>query len=93
MKNFAVGMHGGFKANARGAVQLGNNDTLSSIDDKCALDGHERKLTHVNFFLFCAALILVAEGHIERRTVGETFALGLQSGHFRLTEFVTYEIE
>ena len=40
-----------FKENARGAVQLGDDNSLRAVDDERALLGHERDLAHVDFIL------------------------------------------
>ena len=39
------------KENARRAMQLGNDDTFRTIDDKRAIGRHERNLAHIDFLL------------------------------------------
>ena len=74
-------------------MELGNDDALGAVDHESALRRHEREFAHVNFFLFRAALVLVSEGHIERRAESLPLALGFKRGHFRLAEFVADEVE
>ena len=93
MKDFAVGVNGCLETNAWRAVQLGYHDALGTINNKCALLSHEWQFTHVNFFLFGAPLVFVAESDIKSGAVGLTFALGLESRHFWLAEFVAYKIQ
>ncbi|MNC30782.1 hypothetical protein D3C75_790770 [compost metagenome] len=37
---------------ARAAVQLGNDNTLSAVDDESTVVGHERNFAHVYFLFF-----------------------------------------
>lgn len=74
-------------------MQLGDDNALCPIDHKSALRSHERKLSHVNFFFFRAAFVFVTEGHIERSAERLPLALGLESGHFGLAEFIAHEVE
>ena len=74
-------------------MQLRNDNAFGPVDHKCALGSHQRKLTHVNFFFLRAAFVFVTEGHIERSTERLPLALGLESGHFGLTELIAHEVE
>ena len=74
-------------------MELGNDDALGAVDHESALRGHEREFAHVNFLFLGAAIVFVAEGHIERGAEGLALALGFQGGHLRLAEIVAYEVE
>ena len=74
-------------------MQLRDDNALGTIDHKSALGSHQRKLAHVNFFFLRAAFVFVTEGHIERSAERLPLALGLESGHFGLTEFIAHEVE
>ena len=93
MKDLTVGVNGGLETNAGRAVQLRYNDALCTINNKGALLGHEWQFTHVNFFLFRAPLVFVAESHIKSGAVGLTLTLRFESRHFGLAELVAYKIE
>jgi len=86
-------MDAGFKTNTRRTVQLTHHHALSPVDHKGPLRRHERNLPHVDLLLLRALLVLVAEGHIERRAVGLTLALTLDRRHLRLSKLVTYEVQ
>ena len=86
-------MNRGLEADARRAVELGNDDALGAVDHESALWSHERELAHVNFFFLRAAFVLVAEGHIKRGAEGLAFALGFERGHFGFAELVADEVE
>ena len=93
MEDFPVGMHRGLKTDAWGAVELGDDDAFGAVDHKGSLRSHEGQLAHVDFFLFRAALVLVAEGDVQRRAVGLAFTLGIEGGELRVAQLVTYKIE
>ena len=54
---------------------------------------HERDFAHVNFLFLGAFFLAQLERHVQWRTVSLAFALRLQRGQFRLTNFVVTEIE
>ena len=74
-------------------MQLAHHHALSPVDDKGPLRRHQGNFPHVDLLLLRALLVLVAEGHIERRTVGLTLALTLNRRHLRLSQLVTHKIQ
>jgi hypothetical protein len=82
-----------FKTDAGRAMKLGNDDTLSTIDDEGSAICHERDFTHIHSFLFGTGFFAKLEGDVERCTVGFSFADGFQRSELGVTDFVEYEIE
>ena len=78
VEDFSVGVDGSLKTDAGRAVELGNDDTFRAVDHKCPLRGHQRQLAHVNFFLFGAPLVFVAERHVKRGAERLPLALGIE---------------
>src|SRR5205809_965984 len=89
---------------ARAAVQLGNDDPLSAVDDEGAVVRHERQLTEVNLLLAdvfngllgaSSFLIEDDEAHFDtqRRCIGETAQLTLFHVEYRLSEAVADVLE
>jgi hypothetical protein len=74
-------------------MELRHDHALGTIDYKGPLRRHERDLAHVNFFLFGSLFFAQLERHVKGRAVSLPFALRLQSGQFRLADFVAAEIQ
>ena len=47
----------GVKEDARTTVQLGNDNTLSTVDNKGTVVRHERNFAHVDFLFFNVCLL------------------------------------
>ena len=60
----AIEMLGGFKADTRGTVKLGDDHTLSTVDDERAAHGHEGDFTHVNALLLGTLLVFELIGDV-----------------------------
>jgi hypothetical protein len=61
VEHLAVEVNARLESDARGAMQLRNDDAFCAIDDEGAGRGHERDLTHVNFFFLGPFLFLELE--------------------------------
>ena len=74
-------------------MELGNNNTLSTINHESAAVCHERNLPHVNALLFGASLFAKLERDIKRRTVSFGLTDSFQGSKFWIAYFVKHEIE
>ena len=63
-----------FKGNAWRAVELGNDDPFSAIDDKSPLVGHDGDRPHIDFFFFNPRLIGQTEFHFQGHIVCDASA-------------------
>ena len=93
MKHLAVKVLGGLEADTRRTVKLGNDDTLGSVDDKCAAAGHHREFTHVNALFLGAGLVLELEGDVEGGGEGLAVAEGVEGRDLRILDVIGNEIE
>ncbi len=93
VEHLAVEVNARLESDARGAMQLRNDDALGAVDHKRALRRHERDFAHVNLLLLRPLLFLELEGDVERRAESLAFALRLERAQFRLADFVMAEIE
>ena len=93
VEDLAVEVRGFLEADARRAVELGDDDALGTVDDECAAAGHHRQFAHVNALLFHARLVLQLEGHVERG--GEAFAgaEGVERSDLGVLDVVGNEVE
>ena len=73
-------MGGLFEADARGAVELGDDDALGAVDDEGAAVGDHRDLAHQDLFVLEGALLTEAELEHHRDRVGRAFADALEFG-------------
>ena len=93
MKLLAIEVQIHFKANAGGAVELGNDDTFRTVDGERAAVGHEGQFAHVNALFLGAGLVLQRKGDVERCGVGFAISLGLVGAQLWLADFVVGKIE
>ena len=93
VEHFAVEMDARLESDARGAMQLRNDDALGAVDDERALRRHERDFAHVNFLFLRPLLFPELESDVERRAESLAFALRFEGAQFRLADFVMAEIE
>ena len=98
----AVGVYGLFRAYARRAVELADDDTLRAVDDEGPVLGHERNFAHVDVFglLYRALLTLAvalghaeAECHAQRSGMRPAFAQRLEGLELGLVELVLDEFQ
>ena len=93
IEHLAVDVDGGFKSDPRGAVQLAYHHPLRAVNDESALWRHERDFAHVHLLFLGAFFLSQLKRDMQRRAVGLSFALRLQSGQFRLANVIVTEIE
>ena len=86
-------MLGGFKADTRGTVKLGDDHTLSAIDDERAAHGHEGDFAHVHALLLGTLLIFELIGHVQRCAEGLGLMNGFEGAELGVADFVHDEIE
>jgi hypothetical protein len=89
----AVGVRRFLKADARGAVELADDDALGAVDDEAALLGHERDFAHVNGFFAVLVAFLEAKGDMQRRGEGAAFLEGVHPGALDFADVVTHEVQ
>ena len=66
VQRLAAGVRAVLKADARRAVQLGNDDALGTVDDERTALGAHGQLTHVDFLVFDHAFVFTkAQLHVE----------------------------
>ena len=92
VEGLAIRMLGCLESQTRRAVQLADDDTLSTIDNKGALGGHERNFAHEHFFLLGTFLFLQQEGNVKRCSEGQAFTETLQPVDLRLLDVVGVEV-
>ena len=65
--------------NARASDQLADDDSFRTVDDKASVFGHEREITHENFFNGSFAGVVVNESYLylERQSVSSVAVLAL----------------
>ena len=80
VEHLAARVSGLLETDARGAVKLGNDDTLGAVDDKGTTVGDHRDFAHQDFFVLEGALLTEAELEHHRDRVGRTFADALEFG-------------
>ena len=89
-------MGGLLEADARGAVELGDDDALGAVDDEGAAVGDHRDLAHQDLFVLEGALLTEAELEHHRDRVGRAFAdaleLGLLGQHQAVLEVLETEV-
>ena len=73
-------------------MQLADDDTLGTVDDKGALGCHERNLAHEYLFFLGALLFLQEEGDVERSSEGQALTETLQPVDLRLLDVVRVEV-
>ena len=83
----------GFEADTGRAVELGNDDTLGTVDDEGSAAGHHGQFTHVNAFLLVAGFILQLEGHVERGAEALAVAKRVERGDLGILDVIGHEIE
>ena len=83
VEQLAVRVRGDLEADARRAVELGDDDALGAVDDERAALGHHRNLTHVDVLVLDEVLLAEAELHVERHRVGDALAEALELGVLR----------
>src|SRR5439155_15389193 len=93
MQNFAVRMLGGFESQTRRAMQLAHDYTFSAVNYERALRSHQGQFAHEHLFFLGAFLFLEQEGHIEGRSVGQTFAEAFEPVDFGLADFIRMKVE
>ena len=98
----AVGVHRALRADARGAVQLGDDDALGAVDDERAVLAHERDVAEVDPLADRRLAVAERELDVERGRVGDALAqrgerivLGLRRGPVlrRAAEAVLDEVQ
>src|SRR5438128_11331592 len=82
-----------FECDPRRTMQLTDDDTLRSVDDKRSLGSHERNFAHVNFLFLRPLFLAELESDMKRSAVGLTFPLRLEGRQFRLSDLVMAEIK
>ena len=80
VEHLAARVGGLFEADARGAVELGDDDALGAVDDEGAAVGDHRDLAHQDLFVLEGALLTEAELEHHRDRVGRAFADALEFG-------------
>ena len=93
MEHLSVRVLGGFKSQARGTVQLTDDDSLSAVNHERALWRHQRQFTHEHLFLFSPFFFLQQEGDIQGRAISQAFAEAFQPVELGLADFIGVEIE
>ncbi len=80
---------------ARGADQLGYDDTFGAIDDECTGIGHNREIAHVFVMLlqFAGFLVFQAYLYCERRRIVDVFLLALFNVVIRLPEGIIAKVK
>ena len=89
----AVEVLGLLKADTGGAMKLGDDHALGSIDDESAADGHERDFAHIHTFLLGSGLVFEFVGDVKRCGIGLGLADGFERVELRLADFIEDEIE
>ena len=74
-------------------MQLTDNNTLRSVDNKSTLRRHHRDLTHEDHFLLGHPVIIQQKSNIQRNTIGQSLAQSFQPRDLRLRNRVTLIIE
>ena len=74
-------------------MQLTDDDTFGTIDDKGASAGHKRELPHVDALFLCASLVCEIEPDVEWRAVSLAITLGFEVGELGLANFILHEVE
>ena len=93
IKRLPVQVNRAFKANARRAMELRNDNALRAIDHKRAGRRHQRDFAHIHLLLLRALLFLELEGHVKRRGIRQTVAHALTQRLLGLGDFVAVEIQ
>ena len=88
VEQLAVRVRGDLERDARGAVELGDDDALGAVDDERAALGHHRDLAHVDLLVLDEVLLAEAQLHVERHRVGDALAQALQLVVLRVAERV-----
>ena len=76
------------KSYARRTMELANNYTFSSINNKTTLWSNERNLTHKNPLLLSPFFIFQLKDNMQRRSICLTIVNALQPIQFRRTNFI-----
>ena len=82
-----------FKADARGTVQLTDNDALGPVNHKATAWGHQRDFAHKECIFPQVFAFAKFEGYIQRSRKGFTLTNRLEIFHLGFFDFVAYEIE
>ena len=70
VKSSAAGMASFFEADARGSVQLADDNSFGSVDDEGTAIGHHRDFTDVDVLVHNGVFIFKSEINMKRCTVG-----------------------
>ena len=92
------------KEDAGRAVHLRDDDALGAVDDKGAVAGHQGHIAHIDFLLLDVAdtahagqIVDIpndqAQGHFQRRGIGDAALLAFFDVVFRFVELVMHEFE
>ena len=88
VKRLAVRMRGHLEGDARGPVQLGDDDALGAVDDERAPFGHHRDLTHVDILILDEVLLAQPELHVQGNRIRDPLAQALELGVLGITQGV-----
>ena len=74
-------------------MELADDHSFGSVDDKSALGRHQRDVSHKHLFFFHALFVLQSEHHVKRCAKSQAFAKALQPTHFRSADLIKKEIQ
>ena len=74
-------------------MELADDHSFGSVDDKSALRRHQRDLPHKHLFFFPPLFVLQSERYVKRCAKSQTFAKALQPTYFRFADLVKKEIQ
>src|SRR5690349_7789667 len=75
------------------AMQLADNNSLSTVNHKSALRRHQGQFAHEHLFLFGSFFFFQQESDIKRSPKGQALAQTFQPINLRLADFVGMEIQ
>src|SRR5687768_1516994 len=93
MQGLPIRVLGRLKRDARGAVQLADDDTLSAINYKGPLWRHQGEFTHEDFLFFGSLFFLEEERDVQRSAIRQSFPEALQPIDFWLTNLVAVVVQ
>src|ERR1051326_252246 len=93
MEHLAIRMLSCLECQARGTMQLADDNPFCAVNDKSALRSHKRQFAHEDLLLFCSLFLFEHESDIKRGAISQAFAKTLEPIELWFADFIGMEIE
>ena len=74
-------------------MELADNYSFGSVDDKSTLGRHQRDISHKHHFFFRPLFVLQSEFHVKRCAKSQAFSKALQPTYFRFADLIKKEVQ